>query len=166
MKHLKRILNIIFYIICGILIAYFLFNFIMKQMGYSARVVLTPSMEPTIKVGSIVYDKKVDFASLKQGDIITFTSSQYNKIVTHRITSIDYNNLTLITKGDNNTLQDASITSSAILGKVMFKLPPVIGYVVVFIQQNYIFIVIFAILIVILSTLIDKTLKKQTKENL
>ena len=165
MKYLKRTLNIIFYVICGILIAYFLFNFIMKQMGYTARVVLTPSMEPTIKVGSIVYDKKVDFTSLKVDDIITFTSSQYNKIVTHRINSIDYANLTIVTKGDNNTLVDPTIASSDVLGKVMFKLPPAIGYVVVFIQNNYLFIVIVAVLIVLCSTLIDKTLKKQTKEN-
>lgn len=72
--------------------------------GYQNMVVVTPSMEPTLKAGKTgIIVKKVNVNSLKKGDIITYyaTWSDYNPI-THRIMEIENvdNELRFYTMGD------------------------------------------------------------------
>ena len=58
--------------------------------GYKPLVVLTGSMEPTLKEGGIVYYKKVNPTELKEGDIITFKISE-DTVVSHRIEKVNDN---------------------------------------------------------------------------
>ena len=92
-----------------------------------AYVVKSSSMEPTIKAGSVIYVKPYgDNESVSAGDIISFHTG--NVIVTHRIMSVDFENGTVITKGDGNEVCDsAPLPLSAIEGKVQFHIPG-IGY--------------------------------------
>ena len=58
---------------------------------YNAFVVLSGSMEPNIKVNDVVVTKRKDLSELKEGDVITFLSSDrrfYGVTVTHRIKEV------------------------------------------------------------------------------
>ncbi len=101
---------------------------------YNAYVVLTGSMEPNIHVKDVVVTKKVDPSELKEGDIITFLSSdnRFEGItVTHRIQDIkpgSDGSYEFVTKGDANNAEDFALAQDYnVLGKVIFKIP-VIGY--------------------------------------
>ena len=60
-------------------------------LGYQRYVIISGSMEPTLPVGSVVYDEVVPVADLEVGDIITFVPPPEFDIddpVTHRIVQI------------------------------------------------------------------------------
>ena len=77
MKAIKNIIDIVLtlvIIICVAVGGLYLFNI-------KPYVVLSGSMEPSYKVGSIIYYKSVDEAQLKVGDVITFYSRDKNNIL-------------------------------------------------------------------------------------
>lgn len=72
-------------------------------------VVLTGSMEPTMRENSIIISKRVDsMEDIKVDDIVTYHVEVNGEIirVTHRITDIKEDG-TIYTKGDNNMVGDA-----------------------------------------------------------
>lgn len=86
--------------------------------SYSILRVISPSMTPEIPVGSYILIKKVDPKELKEGDIISFYSTDpliYMKPNTHRIVEIKNENgkLSFITKGDANAVNDAAVASDS-----------------------------------------------------
>lgn len=93
--------------------------------------IISPSMEPAVKVYDVVVDLNVfNQDDIKAGDVITFiSSSNISKglTVTHRVIDIITNpdgSKSYITKGDNNLKADqAPVNYSDILGKVLFKIP-------------------------------------------
>ena len=101
--------------------------------GYKAFIVLSDSMSATdFDAGDLVLVKEVDPTTLKEGDIIAFTSQNqenYGKTVTHKI-----RRLTRDANGDpgfvtygttTDTDDDAVVTFPFILGKYQFSLPGV-----------------------------------------
>ena len=93
--------------------------------------IISPSMDPTIKVYDVVVDLNVfNQNNIKKGDIITFVSnSNVSKglTVTHRVIDIVENEdgtKSYLTKGDNNLKTDqAMVNFNDIIGKVLFKIP-------------------------------------------
>lgn len=76
--------------------------------GNQLKTVLSGSMEPTFKTGSIIAVKPVeDITTLKEKDVITFTQEDGN-LVTHRIIEVIQNgeHTMFHTKGDNNENAD------------------------------------------------------------
>lgn len=82
-------------------------------MGYERYVIISGSMEPTIPVGSVVYDEVVPVKDLVVGDVITFVPPAEFGVddpVTHRIVQISKAGQDTSqpgarlfrTKGDNN----------------------------------------------------------------
>ena len=94
---------------------------------FRSYVIVTPSMKPTINPGDMILVKKTDIDKLERGDIITFNKD--NIVATHRIEEIDGDSI--ITKGDNNNLEDTPINKSDVIGKFMFSIPK-IGYIISF----------------------------------
>ena len=97
-------------------------NQLPMPFGVGASVVLTGSMEPTLKVNDLVFvaeqeDYKVD-------DIVVYQSS--NQLIIHRIISITDDKV--ITKGDANNTSDDPITKDQIKGRYVFRIP-LIGFV-------------------------------------
>lgn len=120
--------------ICYITIFVYILICIPYLLGYHPLVVLTGSMEPTYKTGSIIYYHKVNEDELKIGDPITFKLSN-GTIVTHRINNIIDNEYQ--TKGDANETPDTlKLTYENILGKVSKITIPLIGYVAYFIGKR------------------------------
>ncbi len=93
--------------------------------------IISPSMEPAVKVYDVVVDLNVfNQNDIKKGDVITFISnSNVSKglTVTHRVVDIITNadgSKAYITKGDNNLKADqATVSYKDVLGKVLFKIP-------------------------------------------
>ena len=145
----------------------------------SAYVIISPSMEPTIKVEDAIVIKRYKPEDLEVKDIITFLSSdpRYSGItITHRIVGIeksDNGKIFYRTKGDNNNSEDAALVSSDnVYGKVILKIPK-IGYIQYILTKSYgwlIFVVIPCLGIVIydviklFKSLFKKTNTKQKKE--
>lgn len=110
-----------------------------RLFGLQVFTVLSGSMEPNYHVGSIIYVKKVDPATLQVGDAISFMLSE-NVVATHRIVEVvpDEKNPAVIrfrTKGDNNDIVDNSLVHcNNVLGKVVGTVP-YLGYVSDFVQH-------------------------------
>jgi signal peptidase len=144
MKIIKIITHILSYI-CYVLIGIYALICIPIIFKYKPLVVLTGSMEPTFKVGSIIYYKEVPQNQIKVGDIITFKYD--DTFISHRVNNI--NGLLYETKGDaNNTADNKKITYSNIVGKDMDFCIPYLGYYVKFINDNMYLLIIVAVILV------------------
>ncbi len=91
--------------------------------GYKSFVIVSGSMEPTIKKGDAIIVKEVPEEEIKANDIISFMQGQTN--VTHRIIDITIENgvRKYKTKGDNNNSEDKEkITYEQIEGKYQLKI--------------------------------------------
>ena len=94
--------------------------------GFRYYSVQSDSMQPTLKVGDLVVDQKIELQNLKPNDIISYVSPTDSRIITHRL--INLRQTKLITQGDNLATTDDPINSSQVIGKAKFKVP-YLGYV-------------------------------------
>ena len=118
------VLNFIGTAIIVIVIVIALCAAVPKAVGISSYTVLTGSMEPAVPVGSLVYAKAADPASLSIGDIIVFYDGRDTIPVTHRVVENQADSNQVITKGDANTSNDiAPIPYNNIIGKVVLCVP-------------------------------------------
>jgi signal peptidase len=120
-----------------VLVALLLIVSILPITGnYKIMTVISGSMEPSIKMGSVVMVKPV--ADYKIGDVITFGPYSKTKApTTHRIYDIKVEGgaPVYITKGDANNAPDArELQKKDILGKVLASVPYV-GYAVDFAKK-------------------------------
>lgn len=108
--------------------------------GYSALIVLSGSMEPTIMTGEvIVVHAENDY---NVGDILTYRDGSI--LVTHRI--IEKNDSTFITRGDANNTNDPPVEKSRAVGKTIFHIP-YLGKLILFVQKPVGLVSVLAILI-------------------
>ena len=118
---------------------------------YSAYIIVSPSMEPTIKVNDAIIVKRIKPKRIKKGDIITFISSDPTTkgiTITHRVVEIledsDHHKL-YRTKGDNNNVVDSTLVKEDDLsGKVIMKIPK-IGYIQWFVSTKFGWIIAVAL---------------------
>lgn len=116
-----------------------------------AYIIISPSMEPTIKVEDAIIILRHEAKDLEVGDIITFLSSdpRYSGLtITHRIVGIEKSkngDIFFRTKGDNNNTEDTALVSAKnVFGKVILKIPK-IGYIQALLMQSYGWIIIVVI---------------------
>ena len=144
---------------------------------YNAYVVLTGSMLPEIQVYDVVVTKKTNAKDLKEGDVITFASSDtrfLNTIITHRIIKKYYDaekkQYTFQTKGDNNNVADSALVqANNIYGKVILKIPK-LGYLQDFLASRggWIIVILLPCLAVISYDIVKlvKRLKRKKYKNI
>ena len=160
MKIIKQIINVLttlIIVVGGIFLALYLF-------GIVPYVILSGSMEPTIKTGSLCFiNKKVDIQEIKKKDIIAFKFDD-GTLVTHRVNKITEDGI--ITKGDNNKKVDNGlVTASNYVGKNIFWIPKV-GYAVMAFQstRGKIVLITCVVLLFVVGMLFgDDTKKKKIK---
>lgn len=163
-KALNRIWNVTFYVMMiAIVIGAVLFKFdnspTKSFYGYHFMTVKTNSMAASKKTtftdgfpaGSFIIVKKVDPASLKVGDIITFfpVPDNTSAYLTHRIIQVDTpirgegedEILGLTTQGDANDGPDFPIERRSVVGKVIWSMKGG-GNVIDFIREKYVIVVI------------------------
>lgn len=111
-----------------------------KSPLFSAYVIVSPSMVPTINVNDGIIIKRVDEEELNIGDIITFDAmdvAHSGYTITHRIVgkyAEKDGGYFYKTKGDNNTKEDDQVVKDEnVHGKVIFRIPK-IGYIQKFIS--------------------------------
>ena len=145
MKVFKTIIHILAWL-SYVAIAVYAIICIPIIFGHKPLVVLSNSMEPHIKEGSIIYFKKVPKKDIKEGNVISFKVS--DKIVSHRVYKVEDKGFT--TKGDaTSTIDPVLVTYDQVLGKVDNIAVPYIGYYVKVINTHYyIVLIVVAILIV------------------
>lgn len=169
---IKIVYNILFYGFLSILIAFLLLGFIAKKSdsgvsigGYRVYDILTGSMSPTIKPGSLVVVKETSPNNIKENDVITFRSDITNNVTTHRAIKVIKSNgdVQFITKGDaNNTEDPIPLKGDLLVGKVMFQVP-YLGGILRSIQNNKVIFIGSLILIIILVGFISNRYTKVKK---
>ena len=160
MKIIKKIINVIttlIIVIGGIFLGLYIF-------GIVPCVILSGSMEPTIKTGSLCFvNKNTDIKDIKKKDIIAFRLSD-KTLVTHRV--VDITKKGIITKGDNNKIKDEVITTEKnYVGKNIFWIPK-IGYAVMVFQspRGRIILITCVVILFVLGLLFGDS-KKKKEEN-
>jgi signal peptidase len=128
--------------------------------GYRYYTVLTPSMEPELSVGDLIFVKVSGMQDIQVGDIVTFNpSSDTGTYLTHRVTEIieDYEGTGVTcfkTKGDANEDEDNFlIDEERLIGKESFSIPKM-GYVIRFLQLKWYFVIPVVIMIFVLLELL------------
>ena len=128
-----------------------------QVFGYQLKTVLSGSMEPGIKTGSIILVKPGgDMEKLNKGDVITFINED-RVIVTHRILEVikSGEQVSYRTKGDNNKTADPnSVLSNNILAKYTGFTIPYVGYIADFAKSkagNALFLILPGILLICYS---------------
>lgn len=148
---IPTILGIIF---CLILVPILISNLVLIIKGYAnpgeipgygktkPLIVLTDSMEPTIKSGDLILIREVDFDDVEEGDIISYFESETQRTttVTHRVIEIIYddngNKLEFITQGDANNIEDSDhVTRGKLIGVYKTRIP-VLGSVAIFLKST------------------------------
>lgn len=109
-------------------------------------VVLSGSMEPSIKTGSVIIVKSAKTYNI--GDIITFGEMKNGKVpITHRVVDIrvDKGNPIYFTKGDaNEDIDQKQVSHREVLGKTLFAIP-YLGYVAETVKKPYGFFILVAV---------------------
>lgn len=134
-KQIKNILRIVPYLIFSLAV-FMIIQIVVainqnrqpSLFGYSINYVLTPSMEPTILAGDLVFMKNLEPSELAVDDIINFKAVVLNQeqSFTHRIISIleTDNGRLFTTKGDNNSSSfswEVNMQESQIISKYIGK---------------------------------------------
>ncbi len=120
------------------------FLMVAPRFGLELHPVLSGSMEPTLKVGGLVFCRSVPVADVREGDIIGFNSPQGDK-VTHRVISVKEENgrLWFQTKGDANEDPDPDLVSinGEWVDRVVYHLP-YLGYLSSFMRTRLAFLLL------------------------
>lgn len=146
----RSAVSIISSLLCILLVPVIIINLILIIQGFinpnelpgiagvKPAVVLSGSMDPTIKAGDLILIHKVNPADLKNGDVICYLSS--GGAVTHRIISIEANQegrSQFITQGDaNNTEDSLPVTEDQIQGIWKGQRFKDVGNFILFIQTT------------------------------
>lgn len=165
-----RPLNIIFNIfaiITVIAVGFVSFNVFSGAKGYA---VVTDSMAPQIRKGSVVFVKHVEFDKLRENDIVTVAFPDSEGCFTHRIISIDYDAEVFKTKGDANEKEDPQPSmKEQLIGKLWYSVP-LLGYISIFVKSlNVIKIsiisAVFAIIVITAAAIAQKSRKYERKDD-
>ena len=141
-KTLGVIKSVITWLLLIFAVAIMLFTFISSStldkgnrsvFGYKAYIVLSDSMKATdFEAGDVVVVKEVEPSTLKEGDIITFTSknsASYGETITHkirRLTKTADGEPGFVTYGTTTNTDDLTIVDYfSVEGKYQFRLPKV-----------------------------------------
>lgn len=166
----KKILNLVSTVCVALAILLTLLLVGARLIGLQVFSVLSGSMEPAYKTGSLIYVKKVDATEIKADDVITFLLDE-DTVATHRVVAVvpdeeDPSVLRFRTKGDANATEDGTLVHyKNVIGSPVFTIP-YLGYVADYIQNppgTYVAISVGAILLllVFLPDLFDDSDKKK-----
>lgn len=163
-KKTKIIGNSIFFTIIGLMITFFVWNFIDIQSGYKCptfgfrnSVIVSPSMASVNSANDYItgemkqiqkYDVVTTINYKSYDDIQIYDVATYyngsKDLICHRVVNkyIFEGKQYVIFRGDANNIDDAPVLYSSVRGKVVNVLPKA-GHVVAFLQSPYLFVALF-----------------------
>jgi signal peptidase len=162
-KIFKIIINLV--VVALLMIGLLSIVSISKIGDFRLFIVQSGSMEPAIKVGSLIFTKSN--SEYEEGDIVTRKIEDEKETITHRIVE-KLENGNFITKGDaNNTEDKEEVQKEDIVGKT-YLIVPYLGYPVAYAQtsQGFIFLIVIPATIFIYEELrkIKKEIAKKFKK--
>lgn len=163
MKAVKFLVSSLIHVTAGAVLAVVIALIIVTAMGYRPYVVLSGSMEPEIRTGSIcLIDTDYDYKELEVGDVIAFTNGRIS--VTHRI--YEFRDELIRTKGDANDAPDQYFISEGnYLGRYVGAVP-IAGYAVVWLQtkRGMILTVTAGVSLMLLDLLVNKVCSEKNEQ--
>jgi len=151
-----KILTITGLVLCIILIPMLIINctliiksFVNKDEvpsigGVMPFIVLSPSMEPDIMTGDIIFCKTIDGQELREGDYASFfdPASSGSAVVTHKVVKLIYDDdgkiIAFRTRGINNNDEDPStVPIDNLVGIYTNFRIPLVGHVAMFMQSTW-----------------------------
>lgn len=163
---LKKIWNIVSTALVVLIVLCAIFLMGSRLLGFQCYNVISPSMEPEYGVGDLLYVKKVDPKTIKEGDVITFIVNEDLVVGTHRVVRVDAENQRFYTKGDANEIEDQSpVHFNNVIGVPKFSIPK-LGYVSDFVQNPPgMYITIGVGIILILAVFLPDMIGKKKNED-
>lgn len=149
-------------------------TYLAPHFGWRVDLVCSGSMDPELKVGTLLVTRPVEPEEILVGDIITFSPKGITlgeNMVSHRVIGIEEASpLYFRTKGDANDNPDPfMVPTRNLLGRISFKIHYV-GYIASFLQTTWGFllglVVPGLIIITIYITSIRRLLRNNRKERL
>ncbi len=141
---MKKAAEYLAFALVVLLIVSAVLTYLAPHFGWRVDAVLTGSMEPRLKVGSLIIVRPVKPETIVVGDIITFSRRGVDGLViTHRVIGIGGKSpfLNFETKGDANDNSDQfTVSALNLAGKVSFH-APYLGYITEFIKTPWGFMV-------------------------
>lgn len=128
MRKLKPFLRTLVLLIVGLVLGVNIYswnarsltgNVLPMPFGYGGAVVLSGSMEPSIKVDELIIVKETP--AYEVGDVVVYQNGKM--LIVHRIVALDEETVT--TRGDANNTDDAPVALSQVKGKVIAHIPHV-----------------------------------------
>lgn len=134
--------------------------------GLQPRIVLSGSMEPEIKTGSMVFIRE-DFPveKIRERDVIAFQMDESMEVL-HRVVSVEKDKKEFQTKGDANPVADfAGVGFEQYRGKEVLDVP-YLGYLVGFLQKDMVLIslILLTALISVGSMIMEKERRHKNQE--
>ena len=132
-----------------------------RLLGFEVYTVLSGSMEPTYKTGSVIWVDKCEPGDVEVGDPITFVMNEDLDVATHRVIEIDAESQHFYTQGDANDAPDGSpVHFNNLIGVPVFTVP-YLGYFVSSIQSPpgcYVALIVAAaaLVLMLIPELFDK----------
>lgn len=181
------ILNVIGILLCIILIPILFINCFLIVKGIANKnevpsiggnaplIVLTGSMDPTIKAGDLIVTKKIAAEEVKVEDVISFFDPDGNgsTIVTHRVIGIEIDETSgeifFRTQGDNNDIADMTpVPAENLVGRWEGTRFCGLGRVVLFTQSTVGMIVLIAVIVagIFVYMLIRKRVRDKETDSL
>lgn len=136
---MKKAAEYLAYIIVILLMAAAVSIYLAPHFDWRVDAVVSGSMEPQLKIGSIVVVRPVEPETIVVGDTITFhLTGVEGTVVTHRVIGIRHNSpIYFETKGDANKKPDPFIVPARdLVGKVYFHIPS-LGHFTEFLKTPY-----------------------------
>lgn len=177
-KWYKKFSNWLFIFICIVLIPVLIMNIsimvkantdkdkVPDVFGIKPFMVLSGSMETSIKQGDLIMTRIVDPSTLKVNDVIAFRDAQ-DTVTTHRIIEIvEKDGVTyFVTKGDNNSSQDQNLVEyEDVEGIYLFRIPMVGTILKSLSEPTTIIIVVLALTIIFGLSFYLTTKKERDRE--
>lgn len=138
-ESVRKIWNLVSGILVALVVVLALLLVGARLAGLQVFTVLSGSMEPTYHTGALIYVKKTDPYTIKEGQPITFMLDE-NTVATHRVVGIvpdekDESVIRFRTKGDANDSEDATLVHyKNVIGIPVFTIS-YLGYVANYIQH-------------------------------
>ena len=154
-----------------LLMAAAVLTYLAPHLGWRVNTVCSGSMEPQLKVGSLVIARPVEPETISVGDIIIFRPTTAGKNpISHRVIGIGHRSpLYFQTKGDASDVPDPfTVPARNLVGRICLHVPYV-GHATEFLKTPFGFVlglvVPTLIIIVVYVRSIRRALSKDIKQN-
>lgn len=133
---MRKVLNGTFFLLAAAGVLGIVFLWIPELFGITPRVVMSGSMEPEIRVGSLVYiSRQIPPEKIREQDIISYQLGEKMEVL-HRVIVKNPKEKVFRTKGDANVYADlGEVKYSDYRGKAVGVIPW-LGYLVFYLQQG------------------------------